>query len=109
MICSDISKASTLRLQCINLAKKSGVNDGNNEYSKYIDSIGRGDVNVGFLGFVSMHFNGKKSESRMLRSFTIQSFVLFIDKPSHTKVIVAHTSASLYDTTIVARLLQILN
>jgi len=55
-----------------------------------------------------MHFNGEKEESRILRSLSIQSFVLFIEKPSYTKVTVAHTSVSLYDTTIIARLLQIL-
>jgi len=47
-------------MQCIKLAKKSGVNDGNNDCSNYIAGSGRGDVNVGFLGFVSMHFNGEK-------------------------------------------------
>ena len=63
MICLDIRKSPTLRLQCVNLAKKGGVNDGNDgndEYIKYITSVGRGDVNFGFLGFVSMHFNGEK-------------------------------------------------
>ena len=55
-----------------------------------------------------MHFNEEKEHSRILQSFTIQSFVLFVERSSNTKVLAAHTSASLYDTTIEVRLLQIL-
>ena len=55
-----------------------------------------------------MHFKEQKEDARILQSFTIQSFVLFMAKSGHTKVIAAHTSAALYDTTIQVRLLQIL-
>ena len=105
MICFDIHKSPTLRVQCINLAKKCDENNGNNEYSNHIHGLGRGTVKVGFLGFVTMHFKEEKEDSRILQSFTIQSFVLFMEKSSHTKVVAAHTSVSLYDTTIQVRLL----
>ena len=71
MICSDIRKSPSLTLECVNLAKKSYANDGNDEYSKYLACVGRGEVNVGFLGFVRMHVNGKNQHARSLRSFTI--------------------------------------
>jgi len=71
-------------LQIVNFAKKGGVNNGNNEYSKCIAGAGRGDKHIGFSGFVITHFDRKKSRGSILWSFTIQSFVLFINKPSLT-------------------------
>ena len=55
-----------------------------------------------------MHFNEENEDSRILQSFTIQSFVLFGERSTHTTILAAHTAASLYDTTIKVRLLQIL-
>jgi len=55
-----------------------------------------------------LHFNEENEDSRILQSFTIQSFVLFKERGTHTTVLAAHTAASLYDTTIEVRLLQIL-
>jgi len=108
MICSDINKSPTLRVQCKNLVKKWDENNGNNAHSNHIQVVGRGRDKVVFLGFVTMHFNEEKEDSRILQSFTIQSFVLFMEMISHNKVLAAYTSASLYDTTIEVRLLQIL-
>jgi hypothetical protein len=70
--------------------------------------IGRVTEKVVFLGFVTLHFNEENEDSRILQSFTIQSFVLFKERSTHTTVLAAHTAASLYDTTIEVRLLQIL-
>ena len=55
-----------------------------------------------------MHFKEEMEDSRILQSFTIQSFILFVERSSQFKVLAAHTSVSLYDTTIEVRLLQIL-
>jgi len=71
MICSDIHKSPSLRVQCINLAKKCDENNGNNEYSNHINGLGRGTVKVLFLGFVTMHF---KEEMKMLESCSLSQY-----------------------------------
>ena len=108
MICSDINKSPTLRVECINLVKKCDEKNGNNSHSNFIQMVGRGTDKVFFSGFVTLHFNEENEDSRILQSFAIQSFVLFKERSTHTTVLAAHTAASLYDTTIEVRLLQIL-
>ena len=108
MICSDINKSPTLSLVCINLVKKCDDRNGNNIHSNLIQLVGKGNEKVVFLGFVTLHFNEGHEDSRILQSFTIQSFVLFKERGTLTTAIAAHTAASLYDTTIEVRLLQIL-
>ena len=56
----------------------------------------------------TLHFNEENEDSQILQSFEIQSFVLFKERNTRTTVLAAHTAASLYDTTIEVRLLQIL-
>ena len=108
MICSDINKSPSLRVACINLVKKCHDRNGNNSHSNLIQLVGRSTMKVSFLGFVTLHFNEENEDSRILQSFTIQSFVLFKERSTHNTVVAAHTASSLYDTTIEVRLLQIL-
>ena len=61
--------------------------------------------NLFFLGFVTMHRT--ENDQNVLSSFTIQSFVLYSDMQSFTRVSVGHTCSSLCETTIMLRLLQI--
>ena len=95
-------------MECVNLVKKCFDKDGNNLHSNLIQLVGRVTEKVVFLGFVTLHFNEENEDSRILQSFTIQSFILFKERSTHTTVLAAHTAASLYDTTIEVRLLQIL-
>ena len=106
MCCSDISKAPRLAFECHNIARKSFEYEKDDAYCKYITNVMQcKENNLSFLGFVTMHLTGK--DQNVLSSFTIQSFVLYSDMQSFTRVSVGHTCSSLCETTIMLRLLQI--
>ena len=63
MICSDINKSPSLRVECINLVKKCDDRNGNNLHSNLIQLVGRATENVSFLGFVALHFNEENEDS----------------------------------------------
>ena len=106
MSCSDISISPALAKECHNIARKSFEFEKDNAYCKYLLNVLQCRVkNLSFLGFVTIHLTGKDQNALIL--FSIQSFVLYFDMYSFTKVTVGHTCSSLCDTSIMLRLLQI--